>query len=145
MYGIGIHNPKFSHNIGHVLRAAEAYKADMVAFTGSRSVRSLPDVTGAYNRIPTLRGDTLFELIPFGCVPVAIELVPQAVDLREFEHPKNAFYIFGAEDATLGEKTLGRCKHIVYVPTEICMNVSACVNVVLYDRLNKLGDKLCIK
>lgn len=62
MFALGVHNPKFSQNIGHILRAA---------------------------------------------------------------------------DATLGKLTLERCKHKVYVPTNICMNLSACVNVVLYDRLSK--------
>lgn len=137
MIGLGVHNPKFTQNVGHILRAAEAYNADLVAFSGNRNVKTSTDVTKAYKRIPTIHADNLFDVIPRGCIPVAVELVDEAVDLRDFEHPKNAFYIFGSEDATLGRATLSKCKHVIYVPTSICMNLSACVNVVLYDRLFK--------
>ena len=140
MFAIGLSNPKFSCNVGHVLRAADAYGATAVCVSGRRiSARAGTDVTQAYKRIPVLRGTDLRDMIPFNCVPVAIELSDKAEDLRTFEHPAHAFYIFGAEDATLGEKTLSWCKKIVYVPTRICMNLSACANVVLYDRIAKLG------
>jgi tRNA(Leu) C34 or U34 (ribose-2'-O)-methylase TrmL len=136
MFSIGLSNPKTGINVGHVLRAADAYGASMVAITGKR-VLGTTDVTKAYRRIPVLRGADLHALIPYGCVPVAVELVPEATSLVTFVHPENAFYVFGAEDNTLGQKVLSWCKHIVYVPTSICMNLSACVNVVLYDRIAK--------
>jgi tRNA(Leu) C34 or U34 (ribose-2'-O)-methylase TrmL len=135
MYAIGLHNPK---NVGHILRAADAYGASMVAITGKR-VCGPTNVSGAERTIPVLRGDDLHDFIPFGCVPVAVDLVEDAEDLRTFEHPENAFYVFGGEDETLGKKVLSWCKYKVYVPTNICMNLSACVNVVLYDRMAKLG------
>lgn len=138
MFAIGLHNPTNPINVGHVLRAADAYGASMVATTGSR-IRSITDTSGARHRIPVIRGDDLHDLIPFGCVPVAIEFIPTAVDLRIFDHPPKAFYVFGAEDASLGQKVLSWCAHVVYVPTRICMNLSACVNVVCYDRLAKLS------
>jgi tRNA(Leu) C34 or U34 (ribose-2'-O)-methylase TrmL len=136
MFAIGLDHAKNPINVGHVLRAAEAFGASMVAITGNR-VRSSTDTSGAYNRIPVLRGDDLHALIPFGCVPVAVELHTRAECLTKFVHPQNAFYVFGAEDNTLGERTLSWCKHVVYVPTSICLNLSACVNVVLYDRVAK--------
>jgi len=138
MYAIGLHNPKNEINVGHVLRAADAYGASMVAITGKR-VRGPTNVSGAERTIPVLRGDDLHDFIPFGCVPVAVDLVDDAEDLLTFEHPENAFYVFGGEDETLGKKVLSWCKYKVYVPTNICMNLSACVNVVLYDRMAKLG------
>lgn len=136
MLTIGLHNPKNEINVGHVLRAADAFGASMVAITGNR-VRSATNVSSAERHIPVIRGNDLHELIPFGCVPVAVELIVGAIDLRSFIHPRNAFYVFGAEDATLGKKVLSWCKFVVYVPTKICLNLSACVNVVLYDRLAK--------
>ena len=136
MFSIGLHNPKTPINVGHVLRAADAYGASLVAITGSR-VRSPTNVSGAENRIPVIRGNDLRELIPFGCIPVGVDLVPGAENLCGFIHPKNAFYVFGAEDATLGEKVLSWCKYKIYVPTRICMNLSACVNVICYDRICK--------
>lgn len=140
MFAIGLNHPKNRINVGHVLRAAEAYGASMVAISGERlGMKSPTNVSNTEKRIPVLRGDDLHELIPFGCIPVAVELIEGAEDLCTFIHPKNAFYIFGAEDATLGKDTLSWCKYVVYVPTNICMNLSACVNVVLYDRMAKLG------
>jgi hypothetical protein len=109
----------------------------MLAVSGSRGVRSATDVTSSYNRLPLVRCAQIHDVIPFGCIPVAVELHPKAVSLVNFNHPSNAIYIFGAEDNTLGERVLGYCKHVVYVPTFICMNLSACVNVVLYDRVAK--------
>jgi tRNA(Leu) C34 or U34 (ribose-2'-O)-methylase TrmL len=138
MFAIGLHNPKTGINVGHVLRAADAYGACMVATTGDR-VKGCTNVSNAERKIPVLRGGDLHALIPYGFVPVAIELIEGAEDLRTFKHPVNAFYVFGAEDATLGQRVLSWCKYKVYVPTRICMNLSACVNVVLYDRIAKMG------
>jgi tRNA(Leu) C34 or U34 (ribose-2'-O)-methylase TrmL len=70
-------------------------------------------------------------------VPVAVDLIEGATSLVEFKHPERAFYIFGAEDQTLGRRVLDWCKNVVYVPTDRCMNLAATVNVVLYDRLAK--------
>jgi tRNA(Leu) C34 or U34 (ribose-2'-O)-methylase TrmL len=89
-------------------------------------------------------------LIPFGAIPVAVDIVPKAQELGKYIHPESAFYIFGPEDGTLGENVLGFCKDFVYVPTKFCMNLAATVNVVLYDRLVKIDkyhsknrDNLC--
>lgn len=87
--------------------------------------------------MPVLRGDNLRELIPFGAVPVAVDLVDDAVALDDFIHPQRAFYVFGPEDGTLGRATLDWCVHRVMVPTVSCMNLAATVNVVLYDRSAK--------
>jgi tRNA(Leu) C34 or U34 (ribose-2'-O)-methylase TrmL len=137
MFALGVHNPKFSQNIGHILRAADAYGASFVAYSGDRKAKVATDTSKAIRHIPTVHCDNLWDIIPVGLIPVAIELCDDAESLIDFIHPKNTFYFFGAEDATLGKLTLERCKHKVYVPTNICMNLSACVNVVLYDRLSK--------
>lgn len=136
VFAIGLRGAKDPINVGHVLRAAHAYGAAMVAIDGDR-VKSGTNTSHAENVVPVLRSKDLHALIPYGYISVAVELHPRAVDLRTFVHPPKAFYVFGAEDATLGDKTLAWCKHIIYVPTKVCMNLSACVNVVCYDRLLK--------
>lgn len=142
MLAIGLHNPKNAVNVGHILRAADAYFADIIIIQGKR-IDSATNTSKAEYRIPVLKCDDLHKYIPHGCIPIAVDLVEDAIDLRYFEHPQNAFYVFGTEDATLGKKVLDWCKYKIYVPTKICMNLSACVNVVLYDRMLKLtGDKL---
>ncbi len=60
-----------------------------------------------------------------------------ATPLPEYQHPENAFYIFGPEDGTLSQEVIDSADAVVYVPTEGCMNLSATVNVLLYDRMIK--------
>ena len=136
---IGLHNPKTPENIGGVLRAAFAYDANLVAIQGRRYRRVGTDTPSAYKHIPVLNDINLKSVIPYNCIPIAVDIVDEAIPLHKFGHPKNAFYIFGAEDATLGEQVLSWCKYKIYVPTKVCMNLAAAVNVVLYDRMAKLG------
>lgn len=134
---IGLHLPKNTINIGHVLRAAGVFDAKLVVASGERIKGSLATDTGQVRRhLPWLWVDDLHTAIPHDCVPVAIELKSGAKPLPAFSHPDRAFYIFGPEDGSLGPKVLDWCRDIVYVPAG-CMNLSACVNVVLYDRMVK--------
>ena len=84
-----------------------------------------------------LHVDNLKSVIPFDFVPIAVDLIEGATSLIEYEHPQRAFYIFGAEDATLGTRITSWCRDIIYVPTNRCMNLAAAVNVILYDRMAK--------
>ena len=134
---IGLYNPKNSINVGSVLRAAGCYDAAMVAFCGNRYKKAASDTNNIYNKIPLIHTDSLNNIIPYDCVPVAVDLIEGSTNIIEYEHPKNAFYIFGPEDGTLGNNVIGWCKDVIYVPTKQCMNLAATVNVVLYDRLFK--------
>ena len=134
---IGLDNPKHSVNVGSVLRAAGNYNAAFVAATGRRYSNSSTDTMKQYRVIPLIQPKDLHDVIPFDCIPIAVDLIEGATPLHEFIHPERAFYIFGAEDATLGRRITGYCKHTIYVPTNGCMNLAATVNVVLYDRLAK--------
>lgn len=141
---VGLVQPKTPANVGSVLRAAGCYGVNLVAVEGERGARTTGFVTSnptdtmkAWRHIPTQVTEDLFSIIPVGCVPVAVDLMPSAVSLVDFIHPQSAFYIFGPEDGTLGEKhaKLGMAR--VFVPTRYCMNLAATVNVVLYDRMAK--------
>lgn len=68
---------------------------------------------------------------------MCVEFAENAIALPEYRHPENAFYIFGPEDGTLSQDIIDRADAVVYVPTIGCMNLSATVNVLLYDRLTK--------
>lgn len=134
---IGLHNPKTPANVGSVLRAAGCYQASMVAMSGDRFKRASTDTMSAWRHLPLIETDDLRLVIPFDCVPVAIDLVPGARPLTTYTHPDRAFYVFGPEDGTLGKGVLSWCRDVIYVPTAGCMNLAACVNVVLYDRMAK--------
>lgn len=142
---IGLHNPKTPENVGGVIRAAQAYGAASVAISGQRiDGRHIAHVTNTARgdkHIPIYRGE-LRDLIPYGAVPVAVELVDDAESLFTFQHPRSAFYIFGPEDSGLGQSIREWCKHTVMIPTSICLNLASCVGTVLYDRAMKESQRL---
>ncbi len=134
---IGLHNPKHRDNVGGVLRAAYCFRAAMIAITGVRYRVQSTDTAQAYRHIPLIQVDNLRAVIPYDCVPVAVEIHPKAVPLPSYVHPERAFYIFGPEDGELGKSVLRWCRDIVYIPSQHALNLAATVNVVLYDKLAK--------
>lgn len=135
---IGLSRPKCAANVGGVLRAAHCYGAKLVAIEGDRTqIRASTDTPCAWRHMPVLRGNDLREMVPYGAVPVAVDLVDDAEMLPAFQHPIAAFYVFGPEDGTLGRRHLDWCPRRVMVPTRSCMNLAATVNVILYDRMAK--------
>ena len=138
---IALQSPKTPANVGGALRAAACYGADLVVIAGKRRLCSYTslatDTTAAWRHIPTLTPEDVFDAIPMGAIPIAVDLLPDAHSLPWFIHPERAFYIFGPEDGTLGKKITDRCKYKLSVPTHYCMNLAATVNVVLYDRAAK--------
>lgn len=135
---IGLHQPKTPSNVGSVLRAAGCYDAAMVAMTGSRFKKAATDTMAQWRHMPLIETDDLRNIIPYSCVPVAVDLIPGARSLTDYIHPERAFYVFGPEDGTLGKDVLAWCRDVIYVPTAGCMNLAACVNVILYDRMAKM-------
>lgn len=136
---IGLVNPKTEANIGSALRACGVYGAALMAVSGKRFKKCATDTMKAWRHMPVIEVDDIFAAIPFNCVPVAVELVPGARPLTSYTHPERAFYILGPEDSSLGAAVVNRCRDVVYVPTNGCMNLAATVNVILYDRLAKSG------
>lgn len=138
---VGLHLPKTAHNVGAVLRAAACWGVAMVAVTGRRYDRAGTDTMRAHEALPLLHCDDLHAVVPFGCVPVAVELVDDAVSLVDYVHPPRAFYVFGPEDSSLGRSVLSWCRDRVRLPSNGCLNLAACANVVLYDRAAKAARR----
>ena len=134
---VGLFHPKDNYNIGGVLRAATIYETSLVAIEGRRYQKHSADTTAAWRHLPLIQDTILKEVIPYDCVPVAVDLIDDAQSLVEYVHPDRAFYIFGPEDGTLGKSVTEWCRDVVYVPGKHCMNLAASVNVVLYDRMAK--------
>lgn len=138
MYSIiGLDNVKSQVNLGAAMRAVGVYGSSALFFTGNRIRPGQTDTMKHYRHIPLFRVEDLHSVVPFDCVPVAIEIVDGAISLPKYTHPERAFYVFGAEDHTLGKRVLSWCQDIVSIPTTGCMNLAATVNIVLYDRLQK--------
>lgn len=135
---IGLDNPKFDLNVGEVLRAAGCYGCHMVVVKGDRYHHSRTDTQKAYRHIPLMTCEDLRKMVPYDCVPVAVDLVPNARPLHSYVHPERCFYVFGPEDGTLDQSVTSWCRESIYIPTRFCMNLAACVNVVMYDRQAKM-------
>ena len=134
---IGCNNTKSPENMGSILRAAGCYKAAMVAFSGPRPARLklnkwITDPQKNYRHIPTLWPNDLHEIIPCDCVPIAVDLTDDAISIIDYKHPERAFYIFGAEDMTLGSETTSWCRETIYIPTNRCMNLAATVKLMVF-------------
>ena len=137
---IGLIDPKSPSNVGAVMRAAGCFHAAAVFYTGvrfSRSAKFHTDTKNASWDIPLTGVADLLEVVPEDARLVCVELVEGAIPLPEFQHPDQAFYVFGPEDGTISQALIHRAVDVVYVPTRGCMNLAATVNVVLYDRMAK--------
>ena len=134
---VGLDNPKTSANVGSALRAAHCFGAAAIIVRGHRYTRAGTDATKAWRHFPLICVESLAHALPYDCVPVAVDILDNAQSLPTYDHPRRAFYIFGAEDATLGQPILEWCRDIVSIPTAYCLNLAAAVNVVLYDRIAK--------
>jgi tRNA(Leu) C34 or U34 (ribose-2'-O)-methylase TrmL len=151
-------DPKRDYNVGAVVRAAAVFGAESVRWTGDRVLQAgdgglpskyrLPreERLKEYQRVRMQRfasnepaRDWLAEEARRGCVPVAIEVRQAAEPLSAFEHPRDALYVFGPEDGTLGRAWLELCHRFVVIPSAIRspLNLAAAANVVLYDRFAK--------
>jgi tRNA(Leu) C34 or U34 (ribose-2'-O)-methylase TrmL len=137
---LGLSNPKSPTNVGAVLRAAGCFRADGILYTGIRYDRAAAFCTDTQNQsknIPITNVECLLESAPEGAKVVIIELAENAKSLTNFQHPENAFYIFGPEDGSVKQKVVNKADSVVYIPTHGCLNLAATVNIVLYDRLTK--------
>jgi len=147
---IGLIRPKSPANVGAVMRAAGCFQASAVFYTGDRydrAERFNTDTRKKNLNIPLTGVACLLDSVPGNAKIVCVELVEGAVSLPEFQHPDQAFYIFGPEDGTISQEIVDRADAVVYIPTSGCLNLAATVNVVLYDRIAKspqtvVGDEL---
>ena len=141
---IGLVNPKSPDNVNAVMRSSGNFGVAEVFYTGSRydrAIRMNPDIPNMSRKVGediALYGvESLIDNVPADMKIVCVEFAENAIPLPAYEHPDNAFYIFGPEDGSIPQDIIDRADDVLYVPTTGCMNLSATVNVLLYDRLAK--------
>ena len=127
-------------NIGGAMRAAGIFGVGLVVLSARAkpAVRHPCNTMLAHRHIPTVLVEDVMDMMPYDCVPVAIERLPGAKPLPNYTHPERAFYVFGPEDGSIKRSVLERCRDVVWIPSG-SLNLAAAVNVVLYDRVAKRG------
>ena len=141
---IGLVNPKSPDNVNAVMRSSGNFGVEEVFYTGSRydrAIRMNPDIPNMSRKvgedIPLSEVESLIDSVPDNMKIVCVEFAENAIPLPAYQHPESAFYIFGPEDNSITQDIIDRADDVVYIPTNGCMNLSATVNVLLYDRLAK--------
>ena len=147
---IVLHEPKYPHNVGQVVRLASAYGIAQVWYSGERirvalgarlpreeRMRRYEDVALVNHPDPLAR---LCKAVPKAC-PVAVELRPNSESLVDFIHPdadSPPIYVFGPEDGSLPGSVVKRCHRFVVIPSYECLNLATSVATILYDRMAKM-------
>lgn len=138
---IGIYRGKTEHNIGTLWRSAYILGASYIFTVDKRYKKQSSDVLRAWSRIPLFHYKSFDELlnnIPYDCRLVGVEMDDRATFLHEFEHPKRAIYLLGAEADGLPQEILDKCHFIVKLPGNSSLNVGVAGSIVMHDRASKM-------
>lgn len=144
-FAIGIYKHKTEHNIGTLWRSAYILGASYIFTVGKRYKKQASDVLKTWTRIPQFHYteiDDLLNNIPRDCRLVGIEIDDRAIPLKDFEHPKRAIYLLGAEDNGLPPEVLEKCHFIVRLPGNTSLNVGVTGGIVAHDRISKIPTLL---
>jgi len=140
-YGIGIVGSKTPLNVGTLWRSAGILGAAFMFTAGRRYPDQASDTIKAWRHTPYFEfadDEALFDAIPKGCWPIAVELDSRAKPLHSIVHPERACYILGAEDTGVPKRVLERCPLVVSIPGDYSLNVAVAGSIVLYDRVTRL-------
>jgi tRNA(Leu) C34 or U34 (ribose-2'-O)-methylase TrmL len=146
-------DPKYAHNVGNALRACALLGAHDLFWTGDRVPPPSQWPEGARlpreerlkcydrTRLEHLGATPNLDVLP-GYMPVCVEIVDGTEDLRDFEHPEQALYVFGPEDGGVPKGVRSHCHRFVRIPAwepdeRTPYNLASAVCMVLYDRLLK--------
>ena len=144
-FGIGIEYTKSKKNIGTLWRSALLFKSAFVFTLGMRYKWKPADTYKTWRHVPLFQFQSLDELIqsmPKDAQLVGIEMTEDAIDIIDFDHPKQCIYLLGTEDKGLSAEALSRCDKIIKLPGVRSMNVSVAGSLVLYDRYLKANLRL---
>lgn len=142
-FGIGCINMKTSHNYGTLFRTAQIFGADFIFLIGHRFKPQASDTMKSFKHIPLFEYENFADFNkhrPYGCKLIGIELIESATEIKQFQHPKQACYLLGAEDNGLTKEAIQACQEIIYLPGERSLNVAVAGSIVLFDRVQKRAE-----
>jgi tRNA G18 (ribose-2'-O)-methylase SpoU len=139
-FGIGVYQPKTSHNIGTLWRTAYILGAKFIFIVGGKYNHQTSDTQKTWSKIPFFRYDdfeAFYANLPYSTQLVGVEMSESSESITKFAHPSRGAYLLGAEDNGLPEEVLKRCHHLVQLPGETSLNVAVSGSIVIYDRIQK--------
>jgi tRNA G18 (ribose-2'-O)-methylase SpoU len=139
-FGIGILNNKTEQNIGTLWRSASIMGASFIFTIGKRYKKQASDTMQSWRHIPLYNYESFedfYKSMPYDCQLVGIELDEKSVPVSTFKHPERVVYLLGAEDNGLTKEAIEKCKTLVQLPGNYCMNVAVAGSIIMYDRLLK--------
>ena len=142
---IGVFRGKTEHNLGTLWRSAYVLGASYIFTVDNKYKKQSSDVLRTWSRIPMFHYKSFEDLlsnIPYDCRLIGVEIDEKATFLHEFEHPKRAIYILGAEDDGLPKEVLEKCHFVVKIPGNTSLNVAVTGSIVLHDRVTKVQTTL---
>jgi tRNA G18 (ribose-2'-O)-methylase SpoU len=142
---IGVFRGKTEHNLGTLWRSAYILGAAYIFTVDHRYKKQPSDVLKTWARIPLFHYksfDDLLQNIPHDCRLVAVELTDDAILLDQFDHPKRAIYVLGAENEGLPKSILDKCHYVIKLAGNSSLNVGVAGSIVMHDRALKLGITL---
>jgi tRNA G18 (ribose-2'-O)-methylase SpoU len=140
-HAIGIFRGKTHHNMGTLWRSAYILGASYIFTVDGKYKKQSSDVLRTWSRIPLFTYKTFEDLldnIPYDCRLVGVEIDDRAEMLHDFEHPKRAIYLLGAEDTGLPEFVKEKCHFLIKLPGNSSLNVGVTGSIVLHDRVSKV-------
>ena len=138
---IGVYRGKTEHNLGTLWRSAYILGAAYIFTIDHRYKKQPSDVVKAWARIPLFHYSSFEELlnnIPYDCRLVGVELTDEATPLQDFDHPKRAIYVLGAENQGLPKEILDKCHYVIKLSGNSSLNVGVAGSIVLHDRATKV-------
>lgn len=132
-------------NLGTIWRTCGNMGVAATGQIGQRYQRQSSDTIDTWRTRPHrvyLDAEEWYQTLPYAAQTVAVELTEDAQSLVDFEHPKQAVYVFGPEDGSVSDSVLTKCQFKVQIPMAgpgNCLNQAQAVAMVLWDRRLKLG------
>jgi 23S rRNA (guanosine2251-2'-O)-methyltransferase len=148
-----LHNIRSAHNVGSILRTADAACVSRVYLTGytptpkDRFGRAQKDIAktalGAEMSVPweyqKTPGKIIRTLRDEHCHIVAVEQNSDSIDYRKFRGKKSVLFIFGNEVNGVSKSILRSCDEIVEIPmhgTKESLNVSVAAGIILFQAIS---------
>lgn len=139
-FGIGVYQPKTSHNIGTLWRTAHILGASFIFIVDGKYKHQTSDTTKSWSKIPFYRYDNFdhfYASLPYSTQLVGVEMSDNSQSICTFAHPPRGAYLLGAEDNGLPKMVLDKCHHLIQLPGKRSLNVAVSGSLVIYDRIQK--------